>query len=61
MLVWGFEVEGLVGAVVVVAVEPGAQFEPGVFNGCEAVAPAELFLEGLDDALAESVLLRGKK
>jgi hypothetical protein len=41
--------------VVVVAVEPGAEFESGVLDGLEAVAPAELFLEGLDEAFAESV------
>ena len=45
------------GSVVVVAVDPGAEFESGVLDGLEAVAPAELFLEGLDEALAQAVLL----
>ena len=43
----------------VVAVDPGAEFEPGVFYGLEAVAPAELFFEGFDEAFAEAVLLWG--
>ena len=45
--------------MVVVEVDPGAEFESGVLDGLEAVAPAELLLEGLDEALAESVLLGG--
>ena len=44
-------------SVVVVVVDPGAKFESGVFDGGEAVAPAELLFEGLDEALTEAVLL----
>lgn len=47
------------GSVVVVAVDPGAEFESGVIDGLEAVAPGEFFLEGFDKALAEAVLLWG--
>ena len=55
---WGLVVERLVGSAGVVVVDPGSEFESGVFDGGEAVAPAKLFLEGLDEALAEAVLLR---
>ncbi len=41
----------------VVAVDPGVEFEAGVFDGGEAVAPAELLLEGFDKSFAEAVLL----
>jgi len=44
-------------SVMVVAVDPGPEFESGVLDGLEAVAPAELFLEGFDEAFAQSVLL----
>jgi len=58
VLVWGEVFEGLVGAVVVVAVDPCPELESGVLDGFEAVAPAELLLEGLNEALAQAVLLR---
>lgn len=58
VLGWGSVGEGLVGAAGVVVVDPGSEFEPGVLDGGEAVAPAKLFFEGLDEALAEAVLLR---
>ena len=58
VLGWGLVGEGLVGSAGVVVVDPGSEFESGVFDGGEAVAPAKLFLEGLDEALAEAVLLR---
>ena len=48
----------MVWSVVVVAVDPGTEFGSGVIDGLEAVAPAELFLEGLDEAFAQAVLLR---
>jgi hypothetical protein len=57
ILVWGEVSEGLVGSAGVVVSDPSSEFEPGVFDGGEAVSPAELFLEGLDEALAEAVLL----
>src|SRR6476620_4713600 len=57
VLGWGLVGEGLVGSAGVVVVDPGPEFESGVFDGGEAVAPAELFLEGLDEAFAEAVLL----
>lgn len=57
VLVWGEVAEGLAGSAGVVVSDPCSEFEPGVFDGCEAVAPAELFLEGLDEAFAEAVLL----
>ena len=57
-MAWGLVGEGLVGSAGVVVVDPGSEFESGVFDGGEAVAPAKLFLEGLDEALAEAVLLR---
>ena len=56
-MAWGLVVERLVGSAGVVVVDPGSEFESGVFDGGEAVAPAKLFLEGLDEALAEAVLL----
>ena len=59
VLAWGLVVERLVGSAGVVVMDPGSEFESGVFDGGEAVAPAKLFLEGLDEALAEAVLLRG--
>jgi len=58
VLAWGLVGEGLVGSAGVVVVDPGSEFESGVFDGGEAIAPAKLFLEGLDEALAEAVLLR---
>ena len=47
------------GSLGVVVLGPGSELKPGVLDGGEAVAPAELVLEGLDEALAEAVLLRG--
>jgi hypothetical protein len=43
----------------VVAMDPCAEFESGVLDGFEAVAPGKFFFEGFDEAFAESVLLRG--
>lgn len=43
-------------AVVVVAVDSCPELEPGIFDGLETVAPAELLLEGLDEVLAQAVL-----
>ena len=57
VLGWGLVGEGLVGSAGVVVVDSSSEFESGVFDGGEAVAPAKLFLEGLDEALAEAVLL----
>ena len=57
VLVWGFEVEGLVRALGVVGVEPGPQGEARVLDGFEVPSPGELLLEGLDEAFTESVLL----
>ncbi len=42
----------------VVVVNPGTEFESGLFDGLEAVAPTELFFEGFDETLAQAVLLR---
>jgi len=42
----------------VVVVDPGPHGETGVFDGLEAPRPAELLLEGFDEALAKTVLLR---
>ncbi len=53
MLIWGFEVEGVLG------VEAGPQREASVLDGFEVPSPGELLLEGLDEAFAETVLLRG--
>lgn len=39
--------------------DPGAEFESGVFDGLEAVASSKLFFEGFDEPLAEAVLLWG--
>lgn len=61
VLVWGSVAEGLVGSVGVVVVDPSPELESGVFDGGEAVAPAKLFFEGLDEAFAEAVLLGGCK
>ena len=57
VLVWSFVAEGLVGSARVVVLDPGFELEPGVFDGGEAVAPAKLLLEGLDETFAEAVLL----
>ena len=46
-------------SVVVVAMDPGAEFHSGVFDGLEAVAPGEFFFECFDESFAEPVLLRG--
>jgi hypothetical protein len=46
------------GPVMVVVVDPGTEFESGLFDGLEAVAPTELFFEGFDETLAQAVLLR---
>lgn len=43
----------------ILVLDPGLEFESCVLDGGEAVAPTELLLEGLDEALAEAVLLRG--
>jgi len=43
----------------VVAMDPCAEFESGVLDGFEAVAPGKFFFEGFDEAFAESVLLWG--
>ena len=48
MLVWGFEVEGLVRALGVVGVEPGLQGEARVLDEFEVPRPGEIVLEGLD-------------
>lgn len=58
VLVWGLVVQRLVRPFVVVGVDPCPQLEPRVLDGREAVAPAELFLERLGEALAQAVLLR---
>ena len=42
----------------IVGMDPCPQLESGVLDGGEAVAPAELLLERLDEALAQAVLLR---
>jgi hypothetical protein len=57
VLVWGFEVESLVRPLGVVGVDPGTQCEARVLDGLEVPGPCELFLEGLDEAFTESVLL----
>lgn len=41
----------------VVVVDPGPQGQSGVFDGSVVSDPGELLLEGLDEALAEAVLL----
>ena len=46
------------GPVMVVVVDPGTEFESGLFDGLEAVAPTELFFEGFDETLAQAILLR---
>lgn len=43
----------------VVAMDPCAEFESGMLDGFEAVAPGKFFFESFDEAFAESVLLRG--
>ena len=43
---------------VVVMVDPSPHGETGVSDGLEAPRPAELLLEGFDEALAKTVLLR---
>ena len=40
------------GPVMVVVVDPGSEFESGLFDGLEAVAPTELLFEGFDETLA---------
>ena len=42
---------------VVVTVDPCPHGETAVFDGLEAPRPAELLLEGFDEALAKTVLL----
>jgi len=44
-------------SVVVVVMDPGTEFESGVFDGLEAASLTEVFLERFDEALAQSVLL----
>ena len=39
-------------SVVVVAVDPSTELESGMFDGLEAIAPSEIFFEGLDEAFA---------
>ena len=51
-------VERLVRAPVVVVVDPSPDLHPGVFQGGEALRPAQLLLESLDEALTQAVLLR---
>jgi hypothetical protein len=46
------------GPVMVAVVDPGTEFESGLFDGLEAVAPTELFFEVFDETLAQAVLLR---
>ena len=36
----------------VVAVDPGTELESGVLDGLEAIAPSEIFFEGLYEAFA---------
>ena len=55
MLVWGFEVQGLVRPLGVVGVDPCPQGEAGVFEGLEVPGPSKILLEGLDKAFAETV------
>ena len=43
----------------VVAVDPGTEFESCVLDGFEAVAPCKFFFKGFDESFAESVLLWG--
>jgi hypothetical protein len=51
VLGWGFVFEGLMGSMVVVALDPSSEFESGMLDGLEAVAPCKLFFEGFDEAL----------
>lgn len=43
----------------VVAVDPGTEFESCVLGGFEAAAPCKFIFEGFDESFAESVLLWG--
>ena len=54
---WGYIVERLVGALVVVVVDPRPALHEGMLQGGEALGPAQLLLESLDEALTEAVLL----
>ena len=54
----GSVVERLVGSPVVVVVDPSLDIHPGMFEGGEALRPAQLLLESLDGALIQAVLLR---
>lgn len=38
--------------------DPGPDGETGVLEGVEASGPTEFFLEGLDEAFTEAILLR---
>ena len=54
----GSIVERLVRAPVGVVVDPSPDLHPGVFQGGEALRPAQLLLESLDEAFTQAVLLR---
>ena len=45
-------------SVLVVTIDPSAEFKSSMLDGLEAVAPGKFFFEGFDEAFAEAVLLR---
>lgn len=51
VLGWGEVAEGLMGPPCVVVVDPCPHGEAGMGDGGEAARPAQLLLEGLDEAL----------
>ena len=55
VLGWGSVVERLVRAPVVVVVDPVPDLHPGMLQGGEALGPAQLLFESLDEALTEAV------
>ena len=57
VLVWGFEVQGLVRPLGVVGVDQGTRREARVLDRLEVPGSCELFLEVLDEGFTESVLL----
>ena len=57
-LSWGSVVERLMRAPVLVEVDPGSDLHPRMLQGGEALCPAQLLFEGLDEPLAQAVLLR---
>ena len=57
VLGWGSVVERLVRALVVVVVDPGPDLHPGMLQGGEALGPAQLLLESLNEALTQAILL----